>query len=102
MLKRKRAEIVQKRSKLLKPLKKENDELEAEIMSLEEELEAKNKRLPDIPLDSPEMKEHFQRTGQIQMKLATHYTRLDEILQAIEEITSNSEQELELLSQGLN
>lgn len=92
--KRKRAELIQERAKLLKPIKKQMETLEAKIIASESELEELNKKIESLQLDSSESQDLYQKVGSLQIQIATHYQSLDELIEAQDKITDQFEQKL--------
>ncbi len=95
--KRKRAELVQERAKLLKPLKKEMDQLEKSIMDDEASLESANEKVAAMTLDSSDSGELFKEIGQIQIRIAISYERLDEIMARHDQLAGSFEEQIEEL-----
>ncbi len=95
--KRKRAQLVQERAKLLKPIKKEIETLEATIIEKEEELEKRNQEINHLIVDSTESQEAFQKVGQLQIQIATHYQRMDELIERQDQITEKFDSQLQEL-----
>jgi ATP-binding cassette subfamily F protein 3 len=93
--KRKRAELVQERAKILKPLKKEMDQLEKSIMDDEASLESANEKVATMTLDSSDSGELFKEIGQIQIRIATSYERLDEVMAKHDQLAGSFEEQLE-------
>lgn len=79
-LRRRRAEIVQARAKQVNPIKKEIEKLESSIMDLESDLEEKNSQMAELEYGTPAAQDLFQKIGEVQMKIATSYQRLDELI----------------------
>ena len=96
--KRKRALLIQERARLLRPIKKEVDELEKMIMLKEEELDAENQKVNDLSLDSSQSQEIFRNIGSIQIQIATSYQRLDDLLQRQDEVSKKFDNQLKELS----
>jgi ATP-binding cassette, subfamily F, member 3 len=97
-LRRRKAELVQKRSQSLGPLKKEIEQLESSIIELESDLETKNNEVATSSLDSPETQKLFQVIGQIQMKVADQYQRLDELIAKQDQIQNQFDEKLNQLN----
>ncbi len=95
--KRLRAELVQKRAKDLSPIKKEMEQLEKKIMEQEELLEQLNNNLEGLSLESSDTQEVFKKIGSLQIQLATHYQRLDELIILQDGIDQRYEKELQNL-----
>ncbi len=96
--KRQRAELIQKRSRELSPLKCEMEDLEKLI----EETDIRLKILQDevmIEIENPSGKNQIQETyksiGQLQLKQEAHYDKLDKLLKLYEEISLEYEKSLE-------
>ncbi|MCJ8275414.1 MAG: hypothetical protein MJK18_01125, partial [Bdellovibrionales bacterium] len=89
--KRKRAEIIQQRSKKLNPIKKRIETLEAEIMEKEESLEQNNKELETQTLDSDKTKDLFKVIGQTQIQIATLYEEMDQLINDMDKINEESD-----------
>lgn len=96
--KRLRAQLVTERSRHLKPLKREFEELEAEIEAHEKVLEEKNNEVLLLLQDSSSgVGELYQEIGQIQLQLESRYERLAWLSDEIERSTSEYEKKLESL-----
>ncbi len=96
--KRLRAELVQKRAKDLSPIKKEIEKLEKEIILKEETLESENQKLETLSLESSDTQDVFKNIGSIQIQLASHYQRLDELISQQDAIESRYETQLKDLN----
>ena len=84
-LKRKKAKLVQEKSRTLKPLKKLVEDIEKQIFATEAELEAREKDiLPQLNLESQEAKDYFKESGKLQMKLAQDYQSYEELSAKLE------------------
>ncbi len=92
--KRKRAQLIQERAKLLKPIKKEIEEIEAKIIEKESDLEKRNEEINSFAVGSPESQEAFNLVGQLQIQIATHYQRMDELIERQDQITEKFENQL--------
>ena len=79
-MRRRRAEIVQARAKQVNPIKKEIEKLESIIIELESDLEEKNNRMAELEYGTPAAQDLFQKIGEVQMKIATSYQKLDELI----------------------
>ncbi|TNE97336.1 MAG: ABC-F family ATP-binding cassette domain-containing protein [Deltaproteobacteria bacterium] len=79
--KQRRQEIIQERSRVLGPLKKEMDTIEEEIFQGEEEIDALNVEMlkASEAADGKLITEISQKIGKIQIHLADKYDRLDEL-----------------------
>ena len=93
--KRKRAELIQQRAKKLNPIKKEIEGLEATIIEKEESLNQMNKQVEEMALD--ESKDLFQEIGKVQIAIATHYQRLDELIEHQDQISTEYDEQLQKL-----
>jgi ATP-binding cassette subfamily F protein 3 len=93
--KRRRAQLVQERAKKLKPIKQEIEALEAQIMEKEASLEDLNQELNTLTVEDSQ--DLFKQVGQLQIQIATHYQRLDELIEQQDRITQNFESQLEEL-----
>lgn len=78
--KRKRAELIQQRAKLLKPIKKQIEQLESTIMKKEAQLDEENEKVNNLALDSSENQDIFKTIGSLQIQIATSYEKLDELI----------------------
>ncbi len=96
--KRKRAELVQKRAKLLKPIKKEIEEVEGVIIEKEDALAKLNEEISQLAVDSSETQDMFQKIGQLQIQVATHYQRMDELIEQQDQITTDFDSKLDELA----
>jgi ATP-binding cassette subfamily F protein 3 len=96
--KRKRAELIQERAKRLKPIKKEIEELEATIIEKESALESLNESARALSVDSSESQDLFRQIGSIQIQIATHYERMDGLIEKQDQISERFDGQLEELS----
>lgn len=96
--KRRRAELVQMRAKILNPIKSEIEKLEREIIAKESQLEEDHVKVNQMGLNSSDSKELFKAIGQIQIQIATCYERLDELIEKQDKIQEEYDEELKQLS----
>ena len=96
--KRKRAELIQKRSKELKPIKASIDDLESAIIAKEDELSELNKNIEELGLDEAQKQGLFQKTGQIQMGLADAFQELDKLIEKQDSVHAKYDEQIDELS----
>lgn len=95
-LKRLRAEIIQKKSKEVSPLKKRIDKIEETIMNLEEEDAELGEKIQEASEagDSKSMTEISMKIGEIQKKIETLFEELEEKSETLQSIEEKYEKEL--------
>ncbi|MCB0392253.1 MAG: ABC-F family ATP-binding cassette domain-containing protein [Bdellovibrionales bacterium] len=96
-IKRLRAEIIQKRSKELSPLKKQSEECEKQIEKIEHELHHKNELVMSSLNDqsgSTSLQDIYKEIGQLQLQQERAYTELESLISKIEYINKRYDSEL--------
>ncbi|MFQ5652835.1 MAG: ATP-binding cassette domain-containing protein [bacterium] len=101
-LRKLKAQIVQERSRVLKPLEQRNAELERAIAALEEQLTEVNKQLIVAATngDGQGLADLARKERETKRRIDAHYAQLDEVLQALETRAREFEEKLEKLHQS--
>tara|TARA_B100001971_G_C18263908_1_gene589843 strand:+ start:1200 stop:3035 length:1836 start_codon:yes stop_codon:yes gene_type:complete len=94
-----RQTIIKERAKICRPLEKERDRLEEEIMNLEVELGTWQSKLElaSEAQESDKILESSQKVGELENKVQNNFTRMEELEEQILEHTTYFETELEKL-----
>ena len=93
--KRKRAEVIQQRSKKLKPLKSKVEKIENEIMEKEDFLKTANQEIEEQGIDSDRSKALFKEIGSVQIKVVSLYEEMDQLIESMDQINLESDKLLE-------
>ena len=99
-VKRLKAELVQRRSKELSPLKKQTVEFEQQIEQIEQELAKKNDLVMQSLGENAEglnVQDIYKEIGQLQIKQEQLYSDLDSLINTIESINKKFETEINSL-----
>lgn len=94
-----RQTIIKERARICRPLEKERDQLEEQIMNLEVELETWQSKLEvaSEAQESDKILESSQKVGELENKVQNNFTRMEELEEKILEHTTYFETELEKL-----
>ncbi|MCB0355807.1 MAG: ATP-binding cassette domain-containing protein [Bdellovibrionales bacterium] len=101
-IKRLKAEIVQKRSKELNPLKQQSSQLELQIGQIDDQLQTKNNQVMNLIAANAEgndLQNIYKEIGQLQIQQEQCYSQLEDVLKQIDVLTLKFDDELQALNQ---